>query len=458
MNGMMKIILGRHGVCGCVALLLAFLLSSCNNSDYVKNIPSGCSALLAVDPKKVEGADGNAMLKALLPIDDIQSTGIDFGSKIYFFETADGNLGIAAKIKSEDDFSASIAGLAAKGKSTKVKERGDLSFALVNGSWLVAFSGNAMMTIGPITAASRPEVERTVMGYFSQDEEQSIVKTKIYEHIDTMASPISLVAQAQALPEKFVAPFTIGAPKEADASQVMIAARLSVEGKSLVIDGTTYSDNNSVDKALREANAVFRPITPKLVSSYNSRNILGLFMNVDGKAFLPLLQQNKGIQALLVGLNTAIDMDNILRSVDGDLVITVPSYSGDGNMALSLTAKLGNKAWLGDVDYWKQSCPNGTTIANAGVDTFCYSDGKMKFFFGVSPDLYFFSGNDKDAAAATFQTSRSPLTKSVLSELVGKRMAMVLNLRAVAESAGGAAETFINSFVGSVENVVYVRK
>ena len=40
----------------------------------------------------------------------------------------------------------------------------------------------------------------------------------------TSASTMIFVTQAQALPEKFVAPFTLGAPKDTDPSQVVIAA------------------------------------------------------------------------------------------------------------------------------------------------------------------------------------------------------------------------------------------
>lgn len=440
----------------CVSAVVAVLLSSCSNTDYVSNIPSGCSALMSVDAKNVDGVDGARFIKAVFAVDDAASLGIDFGSKVYFFEAADGNLGIAARLGSADKLAETIARLAAKGTCTAVKKRGDLSFSLFHGSWLVAFSDNALMVLGPITAASRADAERSVLGYFKQDEEHSIVATKIYQRLDTISAPIALVAQAQALPEKFVAPFTIGAPKDADASQVMIAARLGMHGKTLVIDGTTYSDNQAVDKALKEAHACFRPITPALVNAFDGSNMLGLFMNVDGNAFLPMLQQNKGIQALLVGLNTAIDMDNIIRSIDGDMSIAVPRYNGDGGMAMSLTAKLGNKRWLADIGYWKQSCPKGTAIADAGKDTYCYTDGKMKFFFGVTPSLYFVSGSSAEAVATQTAASAKPLPKEVMALVVGKRMAMVLGLKALSASSAGGVGGMLAPLVGDMDTVVYV--
>ena len=57
---------------------------------------------------------------------------------------------------------------------------------------------------------------------------------------------MALVAQAQALPEKFVAPFTLGAPKNADASQIVIAAEMNVQKGMLRIKGETFSFNPSI--------------------------------------------------------------------------------------------------------------------------------------------------------------------------------------------------------------------
>lgn len=310
------------------------------------------------------------------------------------------------------------------------------------------------MMVGPITVAARPSVENFAIACFRQEEEQSVMASKLYQRLDTIDAPIALVCQAQALPEKLVAPFTIGAPKEADASQVMIAAKISVMNKTLLIDGKTYSENADIDKALKESQEKLRPITPTLVKAFNEEQLLGMFMNVNGKDFLPMLHQNKYIQALLVGLNTAIDMDNIIRSIDGDMAIMVPSYK-ETSLSMSLNAKLGDSKWLSDVDYWKQSCPKGSSIADAGKDTYCYTDGSMKFFFGVTPQLYFFSGNDEVIARKSLEASVKPLPANVESFIIGRRMAVVFNLQTLLSSNDGL-ETLLAPVFGTVNRVVYV--
>lgn len=436
------------------AVIMAAFLSSCSNNDYVKNIPNNCTALLSVDAKRVEGVDGSGLLKKILPVEDVLSVGIDFKEKVYLFETVDGNIGLAAKIKNESDFTKNIDALVNSGVCTRPTKKANISFVMIKKSWLVAYNSDALMMVGPITVAARPSVENFSIACFRQEEEQSVMASKLYQRLDTIDAPIALVCQAQALPEKLVAPFTLGAPKEADASQVMIAAKISVMNKTLLIDGKTYSENADIDKALKESQEKLRPITPTLVKAFNEEQLLGMFMNVNGKDFLPMLHQNKYIQALLVGLNTAIDMDNIIRSIDGDMAIMVPSYK-ETSLSMSLNAKLGDSKWLSDVDYWKQSCPKGSSIADAGKDTYCYTDGSMKFFFGVTPQLYFFSGNDEVIARKSLEASVKPLPANVESFIIGRRMAVVFNLQTLLSSNDGL-ETLLAPVFGTVNRVVYV--
>ncbi len=57
--------------------------------------------------------------------------------------------------------------------------------------------------------------------------------------------------------------------------------------------------------------------------------LAGIFMNVKGKQFLPMMQSNRSLQTLLMGINQAVDMDNIMRSVDGDMAIVMPTLGDD---------------------------------------------------------------------------------------------------------------------------------
>ncbi len=440
--------------------LFLLVLSSCSDSDYLNAIPKKSTALLSVDLKQMAAgksdADKVAMLKELLHIDDAGKCGIDVSEKLYLFETADGNLGLCAKVSSEGDVEEWVASLAKQHIATKAVERKGFHFSVLKDSWLVGFSGKALLVMGPVVADAQAQLQQQMVKYLKADADAGITASPLFARLDSIASPMALVAQAQALPEKFVAPFTLGAPKDTDPSQVVIAAEMGVENGILQIKGETFSFNKSIDAALKKAAQNYRPIKGDYVKSMPADALAGIFMNVDGNQFLPMMQSSQGIQQLLMGINTAIDMDNIIRSVDGDMAIVLPTFSEDG-MKIMMAAKLAHSKWLADVDYWKKSCPKGTSIADWGKNRFVYSDGKTKFYFGVSADNQFFSGNDEQSAEYSIKPSLHPVSADIQKMIVGQKMAMVINLSKTGE--GNDMVTTITGLLaplfGNLNSIVY---
>lgn len=447
----------------CVAAF-SFLLCSCSGTDYVNAIPHGSTALISMDMGKMADshqiADKAGVLKSLLHVDDVSDCGIDVSQKVYLFETADGNLGLCAKVSDESDLEEWLDNLAkTQHICTPVSERRDMKFSVLKDSWLIGFSDESLLVMGPVVAEAQADMQRQMIKYLKADEEHGVTSSPLFECLDTISSPMAMVAQAQALPEKFVAPFTLGAPKDADASQVVIAAELSISHEMLRIKGETFSFNKQIDAALKDAAKNYRPIKGKYVTSMPNDAMAGIFMNVEGNKFLPMMQSNKGIQQLLLGINAAIDMDNIIRSVNGDMAIVMPSFS-DSDLKMTMAAQLAHSKWLGDVDYWKQSCPQGGRIADWGHNSYFYSDGKTSFYFGVTDDKQFFSGSDELLASYSIKESNHPISADIRKEIVGQKLAMVINF---AKSSSGndamsAVTSLLTPIFGNLNSIVYTLK
>ena len=446
----------------CLAWVM-MLLSACSGSDYLNAIPSGSTALISMDMKKMaednQLGDKTAGLKSMLHVDDISDCGIDISEKIYLFESSDGNLGLCARVADEGDVKDWLDGLAKSRTCTPVTERKGLHFSVLKDSWLVGFSDKALLVMGPVVADAQSELQRQMVKYLKADEEQGVKGTPMFDRLDGISAPIAMVAQAQALPEKFVAPFTLGAPKGTDASQVVIAAEMNVKNGMLRIQGETFSFNKEVDAALKEASRNYRPIKGMYVKSMPSDAVAGIFMNVEGVKFLPMMQSNRGIQQLLMGINAAIDMDNIIRSVDGDMAIVMPSFS-DNNLKMALGAKLAHAKWLSDVGYWKQSCPKGSSIADWGKNAYYYTDGKTSFYFGVSDDMQFYSGSDELIAEYSIKNSNHPIAAEIQKEIIGQKLAMVVNLSGEESSNEtiSAVSGLLSPIFGNLTSVVYTLK
>ncbi len=446
----------------CLVMVLAVwnTLTSCSGDDYLNAIPSKSIALMSVDLQALsaqKGMDDKAgTLKQLLHVDDVSGCGIDVSEKIYLFETAEGNLGLCAKVEDEDDVASWLGKLEKDRCCSALTERKGYRFSVLDGTWMVGFSSAAVLVMGPVVPEGQADLQRQMVKMLGAEEKSGIKGSRLFARLDSIASPVALVAQAQALPEKLAAPLTLGAPKGTDASQIMVSAGMNVENKVMHVSAKTFSFDKGIDQSLQKSWLNCRSVRGDYLRSMPSGAAAGLFMNVSGKDFLPLLQGNASLHTLLLGINTAIDMDNIIRSVDGDLALVIPSFSGD-NMQMRMTAKLAHANWLNDVDYWKKSCPAGTFIINWGKNAYRYGDGKTSFFFGVTPDLQFYCGNDAEAAKAALIPSDNPLPSDVQKMLKGKKMGMVLNLGLTDNSSKdvmGAVSALLHPLFGNVACIV----
>lgn len=437
-------------------------LTACSGGDYTNAVPSNSIALVSVDMAQIATKNAGStkqlgLLKALLSIDDVGSCGIDVTQKLYLFESAEGNLGLVAKVSDDGDLNSWLNKMAKSGLCTKTIERNDCRFSTIKGSWIAGFNSTAVVVMGPVIAAQEAAVRQQIAKYIEQDEDYGLKASPLYDRLDSISTPIALVAQVAALPSKFAAPFTIGAPKQADASQILISAGITKGTTGCIeIVGTPFSLNKDIDKALTAQLKTLRPITQKYVGSMSTTDALGAFMNVDGRQFIELLHANKAFQALLAGINTAIDMDNIIKSIKGNMAIVMPQYSDNGT-AMRMSATLGDRDFLADVPYWKQSCPKGGSITDEGKDFYCYRDGSMTYYFGVTADNQYYSGGTAEQAKQSISTAPKPLPQSVSNAIVGKRLCMVINIAALLGSNGDtkALLPLLKPLLGDANTVIY---
>lgn len=432
-------------------------LTSCSDDDYLNAIPAESTALVSIDVTKAaeqtQGKTNAGILKALFHVSDISDCGIDITSNIYLFESPDGNLGMAAKVKDGKDIDKWLNKLTKYGICPKTQERRGAHFTVLKQSWVVGFNDKALLVMGPAISSAQPELMRRMMKYLDSDE--GIKGTPMYDKLDSIDAPIALVAQVAALPEKFSMPFMLGAPKEADMSQVVVAAGMNVADGCLKINGETFSYHKQIDQAIKMSHKVFRPIKGQYAGCMSKDAAVTAFMNVEGNKFIDILHANKGFQALLAGINTAIDMDNIIKSIDGDMAIAINGY-GKEMPDIQMAAQLGKRDFLSDVGYWKESCPAGSKIADWEKDSYHYTGNSVNYYFGVSEDNQFYSGSTADKAKASITASPTPYSTAIQDGVKGKRICVVVSLRTLlgGNSQAEIIKTFLYPLFGNIETVV----
>lgn len=428
---------------------LALVISSCSDNDYLNAVPAESSMLISMNTARLSGAGGELFLRSALHAANVDQCGLDLASNVMMFEDVEGNLGLCAKVDDASKLEETL-----EQAHLSVREKRGYKFAALENNWMIGFSDAAALLMGPVVPAQQQEMMVQMARYLDQDEDNSIVTTDVYAKLDSIDAPIAMVCQAKALPDQLVAPFTIGAPKGTDPSQVWLAASMTLKQGRMWIDGHTFAFKKRIDDALRQTASEYRPIGGRYVASMSKNDAMGMFMNVDGKKYMKHISENRGIQAMLSGINEAIDMNNIIRSVDGDMALVTPTL-GTGNVQLMMAAKLHDADWLADVDYWKQSVPAGGHIGDWGRDCYYYTGGKTTFYFGVTPDWQFMSGGSREAALASVKASPAPIDRELQQAIKGQKLVMVINLAAMDQTKLKAVETLFMPFFGEVHEMVF---
>lgn len=384
-----------------IGAAFVMLLSSCSEKEYTDVIPRGSTVLMSIDLQQT----GTDVLQSLLGLSDTQDCGIDLSAKLYLFESPDGNMGLVAKVSDEDKLEGIVNDLSETGVCQKVTQRKDIRFTMVKEAWMMGFDDQAVMLMGPIVSAQQTQIQQQIGRYLKQDERQGVTESKMFQKLDSIHSAMALVTQVAALPEQFTAPFMLGAPKTADASQVLLEAELQVQDQMLVIQGQTFSFNQQIDKDLQETATLFRPMEGAFLNRLGTRTALSFLTNVEGERFLPVLQQNKGLQSLLTGAKFTIDINEVINSVEGDMLLSFSSFS-DGNGRMAMHAQRGEK-----------------------------SD-------------YYYSNKE--------ETEPEQSSQALTDLLGGQRLAMVLQLNALGDEFAATVSGFLKPLFGDLSTIVYV--
>lgn len=458
--------MGRKSYFYATFLSMILLFSSCS-SDYVNVIPASSTALVSFDlPKMAEQigsdkADNAATLKSLLHVDDVSDCGINFSDKAYAFETTDGSLGMVLSVSDESDMEDWFMSLSKTGICTKITERKGYKFTVLHDNFVAGFSSNALLIMGPSVGAAQAELQRKMVKYLKADDDAGISSSRLYERIESMNSPICMVAQAQALPDKFVAPFTLGAPKGTPATDIYIAAEMNVGGNGcLEITGENFSFNKQVDDALKAASKSYQPITQKYLSSISKDAMFALICGVKGDDYIQKLRGNDAFRSILLGLNSAIDIDQMIKGIQGDMLMVVPSMNGE-KLDFQMVVTVAQTDWLKDVDYWKSSCPSGSKIINwTRPNSYHFIGSDWNVYFGVNDSQQLFFGSNEILASSAGKQTQNAISEDIQKQIVGKKLCAIVNISAITESKP-EIKTFtdlLSPIFGQLNTIIYSLK
>ena len=380
------------GVVLVVGILVACLLKSRDDS-MASSIPQNVQLVGRVDVKSLVldyGLSMSDFQKLLSGGQDSERTGIKFQTAAYVFGHQ-GLFGAIIPLSDDDDFEEYL-----KKNEIEVSEQRDLKWCTVDNSFLMGFSDDRAIVMGPAVGPAQDELYNVISTLIKQKASESGKQSDLYKLLDKREEPIALCTNLSILPAEYLNRVTDYIPSGIEPDELNLLFGFSVTKKEMTLNVGFQSDNEKVKKLMAQREKMSKKLSGSLIEKAPRNALFHAEMGIDGKKALEALKQEKSMRVILMSLNMLIDLDMIVGSIDGDLTVTVPDFDGNAVPNMLLQAELSSDKFMKNVNEW-----NDETLADMGISFYtkdkhnavCTID-KMPIFFGTNDDVLSISNDE----------------------------------------------------------------
>ena len=426
-------------------LLVVMLFSSCDKSDYVDAVPKNASLVVEVNMADIATKGGIAKSKLLASVkskldyvvsgddkakiielfDNPEKIGIDFTMPVYAFN-ASGSFGIAARLSDESSFEDFIKILANQGLAVQPTERDGAKWVSLLDELDMVYKDDVLLITMPLESDGSAMNKRNAASWISQDADDSFTATDSYERMQETEGDVVAYFNVDQYAGKLKSLMF----KDLHNADVSALASLSFDNGCAKMKASLYTDDPKAKAAIEEYGKNMRKIKGQYIDSPMEDFMAWFCCNVDGNWLLPILKGDKDIKSLMFMVERGIDIEQIVKSIDGDLALTVPKMNPADETAgfdFMATAELKNTDFLADVDSWKASMKDyGLSMQQTGRNQYELLTGDSKINWGVdSKELYFATEN---AYKLNAFSGRSTLLKEQADKIKDSRAYLYVNL------------------------------
>lgn len=405
----------KLGLFLCLVLFLtaivAFWLTSRSDKNYLNAIPTDSRALFEVNLRLLtEEFDANIVSSLTDFIsEDHTELGLNLANPIVGFYTQKGYVGVLAQVSNS---SALQQNLHQKGYETET-QRG-LQWSVVE-DWLICYDDEKMLVLGPGARADHDALRKEMNTLMHQGENENALFASLQERNGFFKS----VADMHLLSTYFSDFGKMFKNKGFSPNELFLHASLGSEGKELFMNVEFLTENDSLLSLFNELDASFHQIQGTNTSGFVTNSLCWFGINVTGDKLLEQMRSFPQIRTMLLALNMCVDADLMLKSIDGDVTISIPEISLLTTPSVLLRAQLNNTDFLEKSEDWKTGFS-----ADAGVDFQEYTPTDFslrykgeRYFFGVY-EGHLYLTNKRDVVEGL---KREPLLSTVYDEAANVR-------------------------------------
>lgn len=397
--------------CFVVIMLIVMVLCSCSGGDYQKVIPAEATLVVRADLKSLAAksdfqhsktmdflnealmaateSHGSEKMKEYL--ENPMKIGLDFSVPSYFFMVGDETLGATMKVFDEDDVENFLLLLQQQGIATKPVEKDGLMCGTLLGDVHYAYDASSLLFLS--SSKGKGMVSRLLNELMNLEERDCFINTPAYSRMSVENGDVV---------------FTASMPLSFDTKTFDMMASLTFENGRALCKTKMWGRTDKAQALIDEANANFSHINGKYVESVSNDLLFWGVANVKGGWLLDKMKEDKSAKEFLFLLERAVDVEQMLRAVDGDVAIELQMNAANvmSSPEFIVYAELKNSDFLADVDYWKESMKAyGISMQDEGENQYLLA-GEGKYRFGVQDkNLYVAS-----ESASSIVADENPLT------------------------------------------------
>lgn len=406
-----------------IALIIAVVIGGYfflfGKKDVCKNvIPEDAKAVLVVDAKQaLKQLDFSIsdIFKALKhrqqqKEEDKAGWGIDMLVPMYGFVSADNYVCGVFALSDADDFEEKL-----KEEEIAVESQRGFKWAS-KGEIMLCFDSKKALVLGPVIGSQADAMRGKMVEWMTQGSH----KVPVLSDLKKDGGVVSLRSSLAVLPPTITNQM-VGSIKDVNLNEVFLNASLRVKEKSFQLSTELESEDENFTNYASESDKLLRPIDGKKLPSCMAEPMLRAVFNVEGEKVLPKLRENFVFRTMLVGLNLCVDLDMMIKAIDGDVLV---EWGGRTIFAPEFvaSAQIKNQDFLKNSKDWISGASTfGYSCQALGEKDFVLQNARDKFFFGVHDDfLYLSSDNGK-----TLQFSAPQLEEKisqVREQAKGKRI------------------------------------
>lgn len=376
---MKKLVIALAAVLVVVVAIVGWLVMKGKN-DVASSLPLDVTMVARFDFPSLavqygmDGKDAGRIVKKLLwqSYDDVD--GVDYLSSSYVF-ASQGYFGAVVPLSDSSKFKDFIQ----QARSCSFEQQRGISWAVVDYNMLMAVSDDRVMIMGPAVGQEQDALRNTIAACLKQKEKESGMQSALFHMLNSRQEPIALVTTYGALPEQAHVELL---DNEIDLTSLYAAAGITLRKDRVDVFLSLSSNDPKINKFLDNLNEALQPTNGSLLVNAPTNPSLFIEAGINGDKLLAALRGIPSVRTKLLLANSIMDLDIMIRSIDGDVSFSLNDNVGLTQLQLKDARVLDNvSSWNDDISkaagvYFEDRGGHKGSVRCKGHQFYYAADGK----------------------------------------------------------------------------------